>query len=337
MTMRLARGSLVALVIAGCGGGSSTPDAAPPDAIVDAPPPPPWWEPRPGEARDWDVQLHAPFDTAAAHTMYMLDLWALVPAPTTIDYGDNDPVAVPAGALAGTIATLHARTPPAIVTCFVETGMLDLGAPDARKFPGYEASPPNNPTAPKAGSVIGWSLDGEPVTDRFLDLRAAARATWGPLMTKRIELAKTIGCDAVVGDHNDTAFAGGVTGNLAGFMYTLDDQNAWYREVATETHDRKMSAGMKDAAEAPNQADDLAPVFDWILIQRCAEYDDCDTARPFINLHKAVFAIDYDINQAAGTGIAPSIACPRQLAAMIADGLVKSDALDATVRTQCLP
>src|SRR5882724_5160561 len=103
----------------GCGGGGH---GQPPVDAVDAAPDAyvaPWWQPRVGEAKNWDIQLAATVDVSAARTMYDLDLWSLVPAPTTLDYGDGDPVAVPAGAMAGTIAALHARTPPAIVICHV--------------------------------------------------------------------------------------------------------------------------------------------------------------------------------------------------------------------------
>jgi len=324
------RGLVLAFVLAGCHQTASTPDGA---LAPDAAPPPPWWQPKPGDARNWDIQIHAPFDISAARTMYVLNLWDVVPSAQTLDYKDNDPVTVPAGQLATAIAELHGRTPQAIVVCRIETGTLELAAPDARKFPGYEASPPDMPTAPKAGSVIGWSTDT--AGERYLDLGHID--LWKTIMFERFALAKTIGCDAVLGDGNDTAYAAQATGNTAGFMFTLDDQNAWYRAIADDLHTRKLSAGMKDAAELPDQADMLAPVYDWILIQRCAEYQDCDGPRPFINLHKAVLDVDYQINAQQMTGIDPTIACPRQLQAMIDDGLVKDEALSKTFRYQCLP
>jgi hypothetical protein len=330
MTMRRRGSFALALVIAGCGGSSGTPDAALPDAPIDALPPPPWFQPRPGEARDWDIQLGAPIDLSAPHTMYVIDLWAAVPAATTIDYGDGDPVSVPAGKQAGAIAMLHARTPAAVVICRVDTGGLELAAPDARKFPGYEANPPDNPTPPKAGSVIGWSIDSP--AERFLDVRAASVPKFQALIWKRLDLAKQIGCDGVLGDRNDTDSA------VAGFTdIKLTDVKSWYEAVITQTHMRTMSAGMKDGFELPSLPDEVATMADWGVIQRCGEYEDCDTARPFINLHKAVFAIDYQVNTQDQTGIDPSIACPRQITAMIADGLVKDEALSSKYRYQCLP
>src|ERR1051325_10200690 len=111
-TRSLARWSTVAVGVAclpGCGGGSSKPP-------VDASDPgPKWWQPKIGEVKNWDIQLTAPFDVSAPRVMYDLDLWAVVPSPTMLDYGAGEPVMVPAGKLAGTIAQLHARTPSTIV------------------------------------------------------------------------------------------------------------------------------------------------------------------------------------------------------------------------------
>src|SRR5262245_5849317 len=177
-----------------------------PDAAVDAAPAPPpapaWWQPRPGDARDWDIQLAAPFDLAAPRAAYDVDLWSVVPAPTVLDYGDGAPITVPAGAQAGAIAALHARTPRAVVICHVDTGALELDRPDAAKFPGYSAKLTACPAgAPTAGSAIGHSAGGP--RECYLDVRAASRPSFAPLVWKRLDLARQIGCDAVDGDRND--------------------------------------------------------------------------------------------------------------------------------------
>ena len=319
--MRLVSWFIPVVLLGACGGDdSTTPDAPPVDAYV-----PPWWQPMPGETKNWDVQLHAPFDLSAARVMYDVDLWALTPA-TTIDYGDGDPVTVPAGALAGMIDALHARTPRSVVICHVDTGAIRLGDPDARKFPGFEASPPDRPTPPKAGSVIGWSTTD--VTERFLDLRPAARAMWSAAMWKRLDLAKQIGCDGVEPDRNDMVMSD------PGFTIDITEQTSWYVEVAAQAHMRMLSAGMKGADQIPGQTDALADDFDWAMPERCAEFMGCDNLRPFINAHKAVFSIDYstDIDGAPQT---PSLLCSRL--GLIQDGLVKDAALTSAFRQQCTP
>jgi len=324
--------------LAACGGGSSNPAV---DASPDAPGPPPWWQPKVGEAKNWDIQLGAPIDVSAPRAMYDLDLWALVPSPTTIDYGDGDPVMVPAGALAGTIAQLHARTPSPIVICHVETGALELTLPDARKFPGYNADPtkiPDYPAAPAPntvagnpapGSVIGWHVVTG--TKRWLDIREASRAKVVPIMFKRFDLAKQIGCDGVDPDRNQ------VFQFTSGFSPTGFDSYSWYGEVAKQGHARKLSTGMKNGHTLPDQPDMEADKFDWLMVERCGEDQLCDLTRPFINLMKAVLAIDYDHDITTGAPQSSIVVCNQQGLAMIADGIVKDALLTSKVRMQCIP
>ncbi len=273
------------------------------------------------------IQVSAPFDVSAERQMYMLDLWALAPA-TTIDYADGDPVTVPAGPLAGKIAELHARASKPLVICRISTGALRLTDPDARKFPGYEATPPDRPTAPAADSVIGWSTGT--ADERFLDIRAASRSTWVSIMWKRFDLAVQLGCDGIEPDRNDVAVSD------PGWTMTPDDQRTWFEEVARQAHQRELSVGMVNGTTIPGQVDSLADNFDWMLVERCGEYDDCDTTRPFINLQKAVFAIDYqtDID---GNPLSMTSACMHHQLAMINEGLIKDTALSSAYRAQCVP
>lgn len=314
----------LAIGLAACGGkgNSNRPDAGG-DGPTDAPPPPPpWWQPKAGEAKNWDIQLSGAIDVSAPRLMYDLDLWALVPSQMTIDYGDGDPVTVPPGALAGTIAELHARTPPTIVICHVDTGALEMDRPDARKFP---------------AEVIGNLVPGT-ATERFLDISQAGRAKWASILFKRFDLAKQIGCDGVEPARND------VEAYDSGFTIPTEDTYSWYAEVAKQGHDRMMSTGMKNG-DSLGAVDVERNDFDWLMIERCGEFNTCDTARPFIDLEKAVFAIDYDFDSGDPTTRpptppmpqGPTIVCMNQRAGGIADGLYKDVALTSMVRTQCVP
>jgi hypothetical protein len=320
-------------LFAGCGGDGAVPHPDAPAPAIDALDAyvAPWWTPTPGEARNWDVQWKAPFDVSAPRAMYDLDLWALVPAATVIDYGDADPVTVPAGVLAGTIAQLHATTPRTIVICHVDTGAIRLSDPDARKFPGYHPNPPgvpDRPSTPESGSAIGWNT-GDP-TERFLDITAAGRAAWSAKMFKRLDLAKQIGCDGVEGDRNDQVQSD------PGFNVQITDQTSWYTEIATQVHMRALSAGMKDGYTLPGQTDALADDFDWIMVQRCGEFQDCGNVRPFINVQKAAFTIDYQ-NDVDGMAQSPAVICPHVEIAMVQDGLIKNDPPTSAFRHQCTP
>lgn len=333
--------------LAGCGGGGSGTLA---DAAPDTPAPPPWWQPQDVDAKDWDIQLSgnpslvvdpSKIDVSAPRVMYDLDLWALVPSPTTLDYGDGDPVMVPAGVLAGTIAQLHARTPSTIVICHVETGALELNRPDARKFPGYLADTtkiPDNPDAiptppvtgnPAANSVIGWSIT-TPI-ERRLDIREASRARWIAIMFKRFDLAKQIGCDGVEPERNQVPDSG------TGFpSITAPESYSWYAELANQGHMRMLSTGMKNGILLGGQPDEEAPMFDWLMVERCGEGGDCGLARPFVNLHKPVFAIEYPTDS-EGMPQTMAVVCGTQQTAQIVDGLIKDLALTKSVRMPCSP
>ncbi|HEU0029554.1 MAG TPA: endo alpha-1,4 polygalactosaminidase [Kofleriaceae bacterium] len=310
------RGVLVLLVAAlagACG------DDGPPAPAIDATPDAhedPWFTPTPGEAKNWDIQLAAPFDVSTARAMYILDLWDVTTAQT-ITYADSSTVSVPAGPLAGKIADIHAAG--GVVICHVETGAIALDDPDAMKFPGFAANPPDDPMAPAAGSVIGWSIGGD-ANLRSLDIRVASQPMIQPLIDKRIELAKTIGCDGVTGEHNDRV------GSTSGFTITGDDVVAWYKAIATATHARELSAGMWDGnLFTPG----LVADYDWMLIERCAEFGDCDTSRSFTMADKAVFALDYD------GGVTLDLACLKWPMAQIGDGLLKDRPPTASFRMSC--
>lgn len=325
--MRLAVLPLAALLAGACDNGKHH---LHPEAGRDAPPPP-WWQPVLGSAKDWDIQLSPPFDLSVTRTMYDLELWDLVPAPTTIDYGDSMPVSVPAGQLAGKIADLHGRGVKVI--CHVDTGAIRLSDPDASKFPGYDATMvPDRPTTP-TGS-IGWSIDPTDPDERYLDIRTATRSMWTAKMWKRLDLAKQIGCDGVDAAHNDSISSEDPP--YSGFLLTVADQNSWYAEVVKQLHMRELSAGMRNGNTLPDQVDMFADDYDWMIVERCGEFGDCDTTRPFIDKRRVVFAIDYasDIDGGANN---ETILCTRQQQAQISEGLVKDDAVSNAKRVPCTP
>ena len=334
------RVGFVVVVLAACGDdgspvvppgldGGVDPDAAPPVCMT-TPASPTWWTPAPNETKNWDIQLNAPFDTAAVRTMYELELFDVVPAPTMIDYGDGDPVTVPAGALAGTIATLHQRTPAAIVVCHVAAAALDLEDPDARKFPGFKAAPPDAPDPPEAGSVIGWSTR-DPINpnQRYLDLRASERGRWTAIMFKRFELAKTIGCDAIEVDRVDNFK------RTTGFSLVETEVTAFIGQVSDAVHMQGLSAGLRNGFDIAGQIQAMAECYDWGLQDRCAEFGDCYRIDSFGGAGKAMFGLDIRAPDSDGYGIDPAMACPRYLPDT--DGVVKAEALDSSFRHGCEP
>ncbi|HWU87738.1 MAG TPA: endo alpha-1,4 polygalactosaminidase [Kofleriaceae bacterium] len=295
------------------------------------------WSPKPGEILDWDIQLaRTPFDVSTMRAMYMIDLFDAVPAATMLDYGDGAPLTVPAGAHATAIAQLHATTPPTIVVCHVNSGAIRLTDPDAIKYPGYEANPPNRQTLPDShpapGSVIGWSTSETDSNERFIDMGDGARDKVLPLVERRIELAKRIGCDAIAANLNDAVAYESTIGH--GFDPIKPEVlTSWATEVTKRAHDREISIGVRNSRQQTIDAE--APAYDWALVDRCGEYDECDKQQPFINRHKAVFAIDYDTMEDGSSSNTAAVVCGMQAAAQIAGGIIKTAALDSSYRMPC--
>lgn len=262
-----------------------------------------WWMPAPSETKNWDIQINAPFDFNTQRAMMIIDLWDSVPAATTIGS-----VAVPAGANASAIATLAAKQ--TVIICRVGLGGVNTTDPDFGQFP---AAALGEPTPFDAN-------------DRYLDL--AMRSTWEDAAFARLDLAKAIGCDGIepyMADHDL---------NMTGFNETSAAEIAWGNSVASEAHDRKLSIGMRNGTNVGGLVDALVGDFDWLLIERCGEFGDCETVRPFINARKAVFGLDYTTD-VDGLPLDSMDLCDEQGIGGVKDGIVKNVELTSATRTQC--
>jgi len=309
---------------AGCGGGTSTPDAT----VTE----PQWWRPTYGSVQNWDIQLNPPFDVSSPRTMYVLDLWDLVPLPMTLDYGDGTPIPVVAGRLAGRVTELHARTPATVVICRVETGMLEMDRPDTAKFPDTAIGDAIPDSPPLAGRPHG----------KFLDIRATSRAAWAPVMFKRFDLARQIGCDGILPMHNDV----GSYLKPTAFTITSDDVLSWYTEVAKQGHDRMLSVGLHGGETFPTTYEQELDSFDWAMIERCGEDMSCDLPAPFKRADKPVLALEYQTSLPDPDGDPPTMAvdqtatvCVRQQQEKngVTEGLLKDDQLSSAFRMPCEP
>lgn len=266
----------------------------------------PWWTPQPGEAANWDIQVNAPVDFATARDMTVVDLWASVPAATMITYDDSSSVNVPAGAQAFTISTLHAAD--TIVVCRVGLGGAREGDPDYAKFP--------------SAALSAMTLQDDP-TAHFLDF--AQRASWEAIAFERLDLAKDIGCDGIepyLSDHASIDL---------GFTPDFALQQSWYTAVAEAAHERELSVGMRNGL---SWVTDQRLSYDWLLVERCGEFMECDQVKPFLDERKAVFAIEYTTN-IDGEAQQTTGPCNQQAANNIEDGLIKSVALSSAVRMTC--
>jgi endo-alpha-1,4-polygalactosaminidase (GH114 family) len=164
---------------------------------------------------------------------------------------------------AATIAGLKAKG--RIVICYLSVGTLESWRPDVKEFP---PSVIGNP-------YTGWK------DEKWLDVRSS---TVRNLMLKRLDLAKSKGCDGVEPD------------NVEGFLYStgfslskadLLDYNSF---IAKAAHDRGLSVGLKNNNA---QAAALQPLYDWELTEECVKDNDCNDFSVFIQAGKAVFHTEY--------------------------------------------
>ena len=185
-----------------------------------------------------------------------------------------------------------------IVICYFSGGNYEEWRSDAGDFP---------------AAVLGNTLDGWP-DERWLDIRQISELE--PIMTARLDLAVSKGCDGVEPDNVD-GYA-----NDSGFPLTAQDQLDYNIWLANAAHDRNLSIGLKNSLDLiPN----LVDYFDWALNEQCYQYDECEMLRPFTDTNKAVFGVEYEGN--------PSEFCP-YFNNLDFDWLFKELDLDAT-RTAC--
>ena len=232
--------------------GSTSACAAPVPAPPTSPPPPTSTVWVPAQKTTWQWQITGTVDTTVAAQMYDVDLFDARP-------GEEN------GGIVGRL-----RSQGIVVICYLDTGAWESYRPDAGEFP-----------AAVIGNSTGWS--GE----RWLDIRRGSWSQFAPIIWRRLDLAKSLGCDGVEPDQNNPI------GNDPGFPITLADQKAWYLEVARQAHARGLSVGMKNGIETVDG--ETAAAFDWALNEECFQYDECELMQPFLSAGKAVFQVEYKL------------------------------------------
>lgn len=184
------------------------------------------------------------------------------------------------------------------VVCYFSAGSHENYRPDSAQFP---------------SSVLGKTLDGYP-NERWLDVRQIALLA--PVMTARMDLAVSKGCDGIEPDNVD-GYA-----NSSGFSLSAVDQLAYNRWLSSEAHKRNLSIGLKNDLA---QVSDLVNDFDWALNEQCFQYKECSVLSAFVLQNKAVFGVEYRGNT--------TTFCPKANT-MNFDWLKKNESLDA-FRVSC--
>jgi len=165
-------------------------------------------------------------------------------------------------ATAAIISSLHSKG--RAVICYFSTQYEDW-RPDAKDF---------------TSAVLGANLDDWP-GERFVDIRSAVIRK---IMTARMDLAVSKGCDGIEPDNVD-GYA-----NSNGLGLTAANQIEYNKFLASEAHKRGLSIGLKNDLD---QVSALVSYFDWALNEQCNEYGECAYLNPFVSAGKAVFGVEY--------------------------------------------
>lgn len=178
-----------------------------------------------------------------------------------------------------TIEKLHAEGKKVI--CYFSAGSYEEWREDSKSFNEI---------------LLGFNLD-DWEGEKWLDISNDALK---PIMLKRLDLAKDKGCDGVDPDNMN-----GYTQN-SGFTLSQNDQLAYNKFIAEESHKRGLSVGLKNDLD---QIKDLEPYFDFAVNEQCYFYNECDLLQPFLNASKAVLNIEYNEMYVNNTNNQQEIIC----------------------------
>jgi hypothetical protein len=158
------------------------------------------------------------------------------------------------------------------VVCYFSAGSWEPGRPDSHSFP---------------AGLLGGPVDGWP-DERWLDIRELD--TLRPLLASRMDLCAEKGFDGVEPDWLD------LHEQDTGFDISGDDQLAFNLAIAEMAHERGLAIGLKNDL---GQVDEMADVFDFAVVEECAQFDECEALTPFVDRDKPVFHAEYELETSA--------------------------------------
>jgi hypothetical protein len=165
---------------------------------------------------------------------------------------------------ASTVDYYHQRGTKVI--CYISAGSYEDWRADADQFP---------------DEVLGNDYQGW-TGEKWLDIRQVDLLA--PIMEARMDICAAKGFDAIEFDNLE------IHTNDSGFPITYDDQLMYGMWLAEETHARGMAIGQKNA---PDQALQLAGLFDFAIVEDAFYYGWEEEMLPYIKAGKPVFAIEY--------------------------------------------
>ncbi len=128
--------------------------------------------------------------------------------------------------------------------------------------------------------MIGRPVWGD-YSHRWVDIRNTGVRD---LMASRIELAASIGCDAVDVSYLELWYQN------TGFFITYGDQLSFNRFLADTAHGIGLAIALHNTSQ---QINDLVGWFDFAIVEGCLEAGECVLYAPFQALGKPVFHVEY--------------------------------------------
>ncbi|KAH7007058.1 glycoside hydrolase superfamily [Ilyonectria destructans] len=176
----------------------------------------------------------------------------------------------------------------------VKVWTLDMYDNDASTFKALQDAGKNVICYFSAGSWEDWRDDADQFNDsdlgnvmdgwedeRWLDTRSTNVRN---IMKKRIAYAANKGCNALDPDNVDGY------GNDTGMKLSKADSINYIKFLAKTAAAYNMSIGCKNSAEIVSQ---VVGSVDFVTVEQCIEYNECDAYAPYIKAGKPVFHIEY--------------------------------------------
>lgn len=178
---------------------------------------------------------------------------------------------------------------------------------------------PDRPDSDALAPYRGNPIDGWP-GQYWVDFRQQAVRE---VMTARLDLAQSKGCDGVDPDDVDARE------NDPGFPFSAADEQGFQISLAEGAHARGLAFGLKNAlSDVPA----LISYADFAVNEECFDYDECGDLDPFLQAGKPVFQIEYADDERSLDERASEM-CPRAVELGL-NTLIKTEDLTAA-RVAC--
>jgi endo-alpha-1,4-polygalactosaminidase (GH114 family) len=162
------------------------------------------------------------------------------------------------------VAALHAQGKKVIA--YISVGTLENDRPDAGLLP---------------KEVIG-KVYPEWTEEKWVDIREPEKLK--PWLNSRFRMIINKGFDAIEPDNLDSF------DNETGFNITESDTRRYCDFLISLAHQNGLGIGQKNV---PGLASDFAAKFDWLLTEDAFEQGWQEQVKPFIDLKKPVFSVEY--------------------------------------------